>query len=67
MRNQIKQKTKINFNIDGRISLYDYFDEQVLVVNLITNIFHRGGIFHTTETKIGAQKTFGLLVLIRSY
>ena len=67
MRNQIKQKTKMDFNIDGRISFYGYFDEQVSAINLITIIFHRGGIFHTTETKIGAQKTFGLLDLMRSY
>ena len=43
------------------------FYKQAPAVDLITNIFHRGGIFHTTETKIGAQKTFGLVVLMRSY
>ena len=30
------------------------------------NLANPTGIFHTTETKIGAQKTFGLLVLMRS-
>ena len=53
MRSQIG-KIKHAFNIDGQISLYVYIHGQAL--NLITNIFHRGGIIHKTETKIGAQK-----------
>ena len=51
-----KRKRKLDVNIDWRILLYDYFYGQVPVVDLITNIFHRGGIFHTTATKNGAQK-----------
>ena len=51
-----KRKRKFDVNIDWRILLYDYFYGQVPVVDLITNIFHRGGIFHTTETKLGHKK-----------
>ena len=50
MRSQIG-KIKHAFNIDGQISLYVYIHGQAL--NLITNIFHRGGIIHKTETKKG--------------
>ena len=37
------------------------------IVSFITNIFHRGGIIHQTETKIGVRQTFCLPNLMHRY
>ena len=59
---------KLDFIIDARISLYDYFDEQVPIVNLITNIVHRVGYSMRLEPKVGHNKHVALPPdLMRSY
>ena len=55
MRNQNKQRTKLDFNIDRQISLYDYFDGQVPVVSLITIIFT--GVYIKRIRQINENKT----------